>query len=98
MIDCRRIGSCDTNEELKKPGWAQTVDGEWVTVINTHEYPQEVKTTQCRNLGTSCSLSYTSSKTSCQQKFTDRRYAQNSRLGSRLHVPIFMFQIDGCRS
>lgn len=72
-FDCRRIGSCDTKEELTKPGWAETVDGEWVTVINTHEYPQEVKTTQCRNLGTSCSLTYTSSKTSCQQKFTDRR-------------------------
>ena len=23
----RRIGSCDTKDELKKPGWAQTTEG-----------------------------------------------------------------------
>ena len=81
----RRIGSCDTKDELKKPGWAQTTEGKnilltiiiifcknlnftrndtylfsgrWVTVINMHEYPQEVKTVQCKNELSSCSLSY----------------------------------------
>ena len=41
-----RIGSCDSKEELKKPGWAKNVDGKWVTVINTLEYPQEVSAIQ----------------------------------------------------
>ena len=42
-----RIVSCDSKEDLKKPGWAKHVDGKRVTVINTREYPQEVRAIQC---------------------------------------------------
>lgn len=70
----RRIGSCHTREELKKPGWAKTVEDKWVTVINTHEYPQEVRTIQCRSEGQDCSSNYHNNKAStCQQRFTERR-------------------------
>lgn len=69
----RRIGSCDTKEGLKKPGWAKTITGKWVTVINTHEYPQEVRTIQCRSNGKDCASNYSRTKSTCQQKFTERR-------------------------
>lgn len=69
----RRIGSCDTKDELKKPGWAKTTESNWVTVINTHEYPQEVRTVQCKSESSSCSLRYSDSPSSCQQQFTERR-------------------------
>lgn len=74
MLLFRRIGSCDTKEELKKPGWAKTTEGDWVTVINTHEYPQEVRTSVCKNLDLTCSLSYSRKKTTCQQKYAERRW------------------------
>ncbi len=74
FTSCRRIGSCETVEGMKKPGWAKTNEGKWVTVINTHEYPQEVRTVSCKKLGSKCELSYSKAKTSCQQKYAERRY------------------------
>ena len=44
----RRSGSCETIEDTLKPGWAKTIEGNWVTVVNTNAYPQEVKTVDCR--------------------------------------------------
>ena len=33
---------------MVKPGWGKTVEGKWVVVVNTDEYPQEVKTVECK--------------------------------------------------
>lgn len=33
---------------MVKPGWSKTVEGNWVVVVNTDEYPQEVKTVECK--------------------------------------------------
>ncbi len=35
-------------EETLNPGWARSVDGQWVAVVNTNAYPQEVKTVRCQ--------------------------------------------------
>ena len=38
-----------------------------------HEYPQEVKTVQCKNELSSCSLSYSKKPSACKQRYTQRR-------------------------
>jgi hypothetical protein len=35
-------------EETLRPGWSRSVEGLWLVVVNTNEYPQEVKTVTCR--------------------------------------------------
>ena len=48
LFSSRRTGSCETVEQMVKPGWSKTVEGNWVVVVNTDEYPQEVKTVECK--------------------------------------------------
>ena len=44
----RRVGSCETDQVVNKLGWAKTVSNEWLVVVNTNEYPQEVRTVYCK--------------------------------------------------
>ena len=44
----RRVGSCETDQVVNKLGWAKTVADEWLVVVNTNEYPQEVRTVYCK--------------------------------------------------
>ena len=48
QIVFRRVGSCTTDQVVNKLGWAKTVSNEWLVVVNTNEYPQEVRTVYCK--------------------------------------------------
>lgn len=73
MATFRRSGSCETIEDSIKPGWAKTVDGAWLAVVNTHEYPQEVKTVSCESEGEDCAMMYSRTHSMCEQKKVRRK-------------------------
>lgn len=39
---------CESDVDYVRPGWAQNVQGEWVTILNTDKFPQTIRVEKCR--------------------------------------------------
>ncbi|PSN50505.1 hypothetical protein C0J52_10715 [Blattella germanica] len=61
---------CESEVQYIRPGWAKNWKNEWVAVVNTEKYPQNVRVETCKFGGKKCEYLPPCYKSFCIQRYT----------------------------
>ncbi|XP_025016412.1 proline-rich extensin-like protein EPR1 isoform X4 [Tetranychus urticae] len=66
--------ACETESHMMKPGWAKDeITKEWMIIVNTDIFPQQVRTESCKRPNQPCSFVAPYYESTCQQRFSLHR-------------------------
>lgn len=66
--------ACETESNMMKPGWARDeITKEWMIIVNTDLFPQQVRTESCKRPNEPCSFVAPYYESTCQQRFSLHR-------------------------